>query len=867
MLTLSKVTNAGAASAYYSSADDYYAEGGAAPSAWFGRGSKFLGLEGPVDGDVFAQLLDGRVSTETQMHRGGSGDRIGAFDLTFSAPKSVSMQALIGDDKRLVHAHERAVTQALEHVESQIASYRERDNDKMKTYESGNVVAATFQHAVSRELDPQLHTHAVTMNMTRRPDGAWRALDAKPLLEQQKLVGAIYRGALAREIEALGYGIRVTHHDGRFELNHIPQAAIEAFSTRRRSIDAALAARGLDRKSASAGERQVATLQTRKRKATEMSRAMLVNQWTERAAKFDVQWYPQLESGKPAIDRQAAVSQAVAFAIEHLTERTSAPMTVKLEAVALGRVLGAGTLGDIRAELRRLAETKSVMFSEDKRRFTTTEAQAIERDTLRIEEHGRNVLGRGILAKGFRLSDEQRQALTSGQALAVKMVLTTSNRVVGIQGHAGTGKTTMLRTVAKNLPKDYRIVGTAPSAAAARELTKAGVEATTIASFLLRGSRRLDKQTLVVVDEASMVSARSLHALLSAVEQAGARVVLVGDTRQLAAVEAGAPFRQLQENNMDVATMAEVLRQTDARLREAVEAAAAGNATVAIDLLKHATQQIVDDGSRHKEIARAYVRERTAGRDTLAVAGTNQARRGINGLIREALDLAGKGVAVAVLERQDLTQAQLRSSLSYQPGVIVEFLRAYPSIGASVGDTAEVVSSEPGNVQLLMKDGTIQAWRPTAMPYVAAHCVGARELAVGDLVRFTANLHALDVVNGERAEVRSIDVDGKSVSVSTSDGRGVVLDTSRYLHLDHGYCTTVHAAQGQTCDSVLIDADAFSVTANESLFYVAISRARSLAAIYTDDSKALPEAMSREHVQTTALEIEPKAPRQAELAL
>lgn len=138
---------------------------------------------------------------------------------------------------------------------------------------------------------------------------------------------------------------------------------------------------------------------------------------------------------------------------------------------------------------------------------------------------------------------------------------------------------------------------------------------------------------------------------------------------------------------------------------------------------------------------------------------------------------------------------------------------------------------------------------------------------MGDEVRFTANQHGLGVVNGERARVETIDPEARRMTVCTSEGELVSLDLDRPLHLDHGYCVTVHSSQGQTCDTVLIDADVSSVTASESLFYVAISRARSLAAIYTDDASLLPEAMSRSEPRANALDLAKPEPRQAALAL
>ena len=867
MLTLSKVTSGAAAATYYSGADDYYSEGGQAPSEWWGHGSAALGLDGSVESTAFARLLDGELPRGGVMHRGGDGPRTAAFDLTMSAPKSVSMQALIHGDNRLIEAHDRAVSRTLGHLEQQLAAYREQADRKTASRLSGNVAVARFRHEVSRDLDPQLHTHCVVLNMTQRPDGEWRALDAASLYKRQKHLGVLYRSHLARELVGLGFTVRRTHDDGRFELAHIRQDAIEAFSSRRRSIDAALAERGLDRASASAQERQMAGLATRRAKEQGIGRNELQARWKDKAASYGVDWNRQDAAPSEFGDRGAVVADAVGFALAHLTERSSVVATDRVETIALGRGIGVVSSADVTSRLRQLAATGELVLSEDGKMCTTREAVALEGQILDIEFSGRGALPRPIRPANFTLPSDSAQPLTAGQETAAQLILTTRNRVVGVQGRAGTGKTTMLKAVNDNLVDGFHGVGLAPSAAAARELSRAGVEATTIAAFIARNGVGLSAKTLVVVDEAAMVSTRDLHNVLQAAEHAGARVVLVGDTRQLASVEAGSPFRQLQQNKMDLAEMSEVRRQSNEQLRSAVEDAASGEIAAAIEKLVTSTTTIVDDTQRHQRIAKEFVKQSSDGLQTLAVAGTNHARLRINEFVRQELSLAGAGHVVSVLERRNLTRAQLRSSLSYQKDDVVQFLRKYDSLGARAGDMAAVISAEPGLVTLRMQNGAIRQWRPTAMEHVAAYDIGSRELTVGDEVRFTANQHGLGVVNGERARVETIDPEARRMTVCTSEGELVSLDLDRPLHLDHGYCVTVHSSQGQTCDTVLIDADVSSVTASESLFYVAISRARSLAAIYTDDASSLPEAMSRSEPRANALDLAKPEPRQAALAL
>lgn len=866
MLTLAKVTSAAAAATYYEGSDDYYGDGGRAPSEWWGAGAETLGLEGSVDAADFRALLDGQLPDGQNMHRGGEGPRTAGLDLTFSAPKSVSMQALIGGNQELLEAHKAAVTTALRYAQAELATYRSTLDGDTVSMRSGSLVVARFEHDLSRELDPQVHTHSVLLNMTQRPDGQWRALDAHALYEQQKFLGVLYRAELARTVQALGYRIRRTHQDGRFELAHITRQQVEAFSTRSRAIDAALAAKGESRATASAEMREFAGLSTRRAKDPSVQRDELRETWNAKAAALGVNWTPELRPLAALHDAALAAREAVDFAVAHLTERSAIVSRLAVAQEALAHGTGSIGVQDVQVDIHRRVTAGELLASADGRRLTTPAAQEMERELLSVERRGREALSSAIWQRSQgelfgRHSGRPASRpmlgdhLTDGQRRAAELVLSTHHRIVGVQGLAGTGKTTMLRTVAENLGSDYRAVGLAPSAAAARELAAAGFEAMTIAGFIASG-RGLDNRTLVVLDEAGMVSLRDMHSLVSAIEQADARAVLVGDTGQLKAVEAGAPFRQLQAQGMATVRMADILRQQNEKLRGAVVDAAEGRVDASLKQLRATVAEVPHATERYERIARDYTSRLPGERaQTLVVAGTNRARRAINERVRQRLGLAGSGVTANVLEGRDLTRAQVQSSLSYSTGDVVEALRNYDSIGLRRGEFAAVVESEPGRITLRRQDGELVKWRPTAMPHVAVHRREEREVAVGDLLRFTANDYRKGVVNGQVGRVESIDVAARELKVRVDSERVLTLDLEQALKVDHAYCTTVHAAQGQTCDRVLIDAEVSGAMANQSLYYVAISRARYDVALYTDDRELLPKAMSRLDTKDAALDL------------
>lgn len=864
MLSLGKVKSSNAAASYYAGADDYYLQD-RSPSTWSGNGAALLGLSGPVDPDKFRDLLDGKMPDGSQIQNAAEGRRAGT-DFTFSAPKSVSLQALIGCDRRLIDAHEAAVSRAMDYVERNLAAYRETHDGRTVRYASDNLTIAQFRHDLSRDADPHLHTHAVVINVTQRPDGAWRALEQTDFYRQKMLVGALYRSELALEVQKLGYEIRTTHVDGRFELAHFNQTQIDAFSTRSQAIKSALEGKGLVRDDVSSRYKEVLTLTTRDAKQ-DLDRAALRETWTRKSAELGVDYSPNLKIREyDSTARSAAGATAVTYAVQHTTERQAIVTEPQILRAALEQGTGQTDLAAIKAEIGR--QTQSGRLIESRGRFTTETAQQLEAEMLGVELRGRGAVAPVISREqAGKFLDASR--LNDGQRAAGELILSTNTRVVAVQGMAGTGKTTMLAETSQTAKSNgYQVLGLAPSAAAARELAKAGIEAKTLASFAQQESSTLNDKSIVVLDEAGMVSANDMHMVLHRVEAAGARIVLLGDEQQLKAVEAGRPFAQLQEAGVARVEMSQIVRQSDGTLRHAVELAARGEVGRSIDTLSKHVIEIDAQRDRYAAIAKDYAFLPPVEREqTLIVAGTNYARAAINENVRVELGLAGRGIGVTTLERKDLTNAQARMSASYQPGDMVQALKSYPGLGLARGDLARVVDAVPGQVTLERPDGVQVSWQLAVQTNLTAFREQAKELAVGDAVRFTVNDYGRGVVNGDRAVVRAIDAERGLVTLAKGDGKELTLETSKPLHLDYGYASTVHAAQGQTVDRVLVEADTRSLTANESSYYVAISRAREGVTIYTDDKAMLPEAMGRESVKDAALDLQPASAKTASVEM
>ena len=884
----------------YYERDSYYARDDPAhrnASAWIGRGAEALGLEGPVDADIFKDVLAGKVPDGSGRQLGRK-DRDGAIahrpgrDLTFSAPKSVSLAALVGGDRRIVAAHDEAVRRTLAWIEGNVVETRMKDPEtgRMVRADGQKMVAATFRHDTSRNLDPQLHTHAVIANMVRGEDGKWRTMANEKLYASKMLIGAMYRSELAREMTRLGYRVEKTHADGRFEVAGVPRATIEAFSTRRAEIEAAMEARGLGKPAADPRLAERAALTTRSHKR-DVDKDALRQSWKKQAAElgFDARGLAseavereagnggtarsdQVRGVEPEMEGEA--DRAAAWAVAHLAEREAVFARTDLLAAALAWRPGAVTISEAEDAVARLEKTGTLHAANASvlgDSLTTDKAIADEKETISLMERGRGA-SRPVMRSWVVGPMLHNGRLTEGQREAVKLILSSKDRTVGVQGYAGTGKTTMLdRARALAEKSGYRMIGLAPSASAVKTLSaEAGIESETLQRFLARNAgvaegrltargeremRAAFRRTVLVVDEGSFASTVQARDLLRIADTLRIpRVVLVGDEKQLDAVDAGKPFAQLQRAGMKTAVMDEILRQRDAELKAAVRASLAGDVRGAFEKLGGRVAEVKPDnlaGAAAARWLRLSLRERE---NTGLMAPSHELRQAINGHIRDRLArdgaIHGPALNVERLVSCGYTDAERSLAANYAPGDVVAFHRAYKSLGVEKGEERRVVRVDHARGTVMLEDGSGAAvsWRPRRVGgrrgAVEVYRVEEIELRAGDRIRWTRNDARLGLVNGRTAEVASVGKD--SVAFRLEDGRMPALDRSdpQLRHIDHAWASTVHAFQGRTVDNVIavMEANHPHLTTQKS-FYVEISRARHRAELVTDDAKALRERL------------------------
>ena len=895
---------------YYAKDDPEHLEA----SAWEGKGAEVLGLSGPVDPGVFRDVLEGTVPD-------GSGRRLGrpekdgsishrpGRDLTFSAPKSVSLVAMLGDDANVVAAHDAAVKRTLAWLEATTIQTRMKDPETGRLAHIGGqkMVAATFRHDTSRNLDPQLHSHAVVANMVQGEDGKWRTMSNETLYRRQKLIGMVYRSELARGLHELGYRVEKTHADGRFEIAGVSRAVIDAFSTRRAEIEAAMNARGLGDPGSNPRLAERAALMTRAHKR-DVDKEALHENWREQAAALGFSADTVTEAARERRSKEARhrehvgelsaehsaggsreaektggreelregepARQAVSWAMTHLSEREAVFARSDMLAAALAwkpgavSVEGAGKAIDALQREGRLHAAPRFLGGDG---MTTDTALADERETIGLMRNGRD---KGEVLMRHRKVQQHlhKGPLTDGQKEAVTTILSSKDRVVGVQGYAGTGKTTMLnRARALSEKNGYRMLGLAPSASAVKTLsTEAGIESETLQGFLARNAgvaenrlsrtgardmRNAFSKTVLVVDEGSLASTVQARDLLRIAKTLHIpRVVLVGDEKQLDAVDAGKPFAQLQRAGMQTAVMDEILRQRDPALKEAVEASLAGDVRGAFEKLGSNVAEVKADNIAGAVAAR-WLRLSPEQRESTGVmAPSHELRGAINGHIRERLAregaIHGPAFQGSRLVSHGYTRAEKVLAANYAPCDVVAFHRPYKRLGVEKGDERWVVGIDhrSSTVMLEGKDGGTVAWKPGQVAGrnggTEVYRVEGMELRAGDLVRWTRNDRGLGLVNSRTAEVVSASED--RVSFRLEDGRSLALGRNdpQLRHLDHAWASTVHAFQGRTVDNVIaaMEANHPHLTTQKSL-YVEISRARDRAELVTDDAGRLRERL------------------------
>jgi conjugative relaxase-like TrwC/TraI family protein len=891
MLTISKPLSASQAQAYHSkeftSAEQaYYNQQGEVRGEWHGRLANEWGLKGEVSEEQFSRLANGqhpdtgeqlvrvRESFEYQNENGETVrtmEHRAGWDATFSAPKSVSLTALVGGDEQVRQAHRESVGVALDELERFVQA-RMGGNNPAET--TGKWVAAKFEHDSARPVDgyaaPQLHTHVVFSNLTETQDGKTRAIQPQELYRSQQYATAVYQAELGHRLKELGYQIEAGKN-GAPEIKGYTQEYLEASSPRSQQIKAHLEEHGLE----GAGAAQIAAHRTRDAKSP-LSAEEMLERHRELAEVFGNQAQRIVEESRTrggqehhtTQERETRAQEAVTYSRDRHIEREAVVDERELMRDALRRGMGETTFQEVRENLeQRMRSGEFIEVGQERpgaagRDLTTREMLDYERDNLAqmkagqgrhealVSEHNREDLD----GKFAHLSNSQRQV--------VEEILSSRDQVVGLEGTAGAGKTSSLAAVREAAEgQGYQVQGLAPTSRAAQQLEDAGIHSSTLQHHLAQSHTDGGGRHLYVVDESSLASTRQVNDFLQRLQEQD-RVILVGDTRQHQAVEAGRPFQQLQEAGMHTAHLDEIIRQKDPTLKEAVEQLAHGQVQEAIGNLKQQgrVHEIAEREERLDAIAKAYA-ERPE--QTLVVSPDNRSRQEINERIHRELQSSGRveeqenQVAVLV-PRQELTGADRQWAAQYEAGDIVRYSRGSNAVGVEAGEYARVtgIDQKQNLLTVEREDGQRLTYDPNRLHGVSVYREAEREFSAGDRVQFTAPYRDEHIANRQLGTVERIDAEG-NMQIRLDSGRDVHFNIREHPHLDYGYAVTSHSSQGTTADRVLVHVDteqAHENLVNTRLAYVSVSRGRYDAQIYTNDAGKLGEELSREVSKEAALD-------------
>ncbi len=851
---------------------EYFKKGYYEKGKWLGPGAEKLGLKGEInDYQVYENIVnglspDGRQRlNKREVH---IDKRKAAVDCPFEAPKSLSVTALIGGDERLIEAHNQAVEEVLQLMGERYAKTRIVLAGKVQeVIKTGNMVIAKHDHFESRELDPHIHSHCLVMNITQAPNGEWYSHLNDDIFRYQKLLGMMYQHRLAAKVEKIGYETE-WKENGQFDIKGYSEKDLMSLSKRRRQI---LAVAG--GANASWAERERAWKKTRRNKEYVPLDELKVR-WQSEAKDLELKIVkPRELELEPAHELEAAqasqknLQKVFDDAIKHCSEKRVAFKVEDIERFVLSHSRHTIDVNDLQplidssAELIHLKEKDGV-------RYTTQTAVQLELATIRLMQSGQKAVE--SIAHAEVLEHYLTQTtLNQGQRASVMLALTTTDRVVAWQGVAGAGKTHTLKQVKELVEaRGGNVKAFAPNAKTTkvlgRELDAPAHTVDTLLNSKLPAEPEANQYWFV--DEAGLLSAKQCYRLLKRAEQEKARIILVGDTKQLSAVEAGAPFKSLQQAGMRTAYMTESQRQKEPNLKLAVDLLAEGRIEAGFErLVANGCVQQVTKETKIDEIVRYYVSLTPAERSKcLLLAGTHDERKRITDALRLALKSSGslgEDITLTQLKAKDLSEVERQGYISqFKIGNMVMPLRDYKRKGLTKNELYEVVGKTAEHLRLKAADG-----RVLEVNLDFKKAVFEREeiqIAVGDRLMWKKNNQALEQVNGEEVVVKGID--GSRVEIEEQDGKTRTIDLAQPHHLDHAIVRTTYSSQGETADRVIIAADS---TIGKESFYVAASRARLELCFYTQNQRDLLEWALESKMQENPLELIRQQVKQKEIGL
>ena len=781
MLSIAYRGNAGEAEDYYEhlNENEEYYDVQSESGEWQGSGLSGLGIEEgeTVSKEQFSQLLRGRSPDGQDLVKNAGESHRAGWDLTFSAPKSISVVWGLSDKTNadaIMQAHNNAVAKALEYIEEQAGISRSGVNGEIK--QKAGLIVAKYTHETSRNNDMQLHTHSFVMNVSQREDGKYGAIESRKIFQHKMSAGAVYRAELAHQIRELGYQ---TEQDGdSFRITNLDKKLETEFSTRRAEILQALKESGHTGAKAS----EIAALSTRSAKDHSTSKLEIKQNWLDRAEElgYTTEMIDFLRENE-AIKERAINKEEI---LEALTDKTSVfkrrDLTRKISLYLQDKGGGYDRVKQIQEEFEQENEIIHLADTRTGEAILTTRTMLnLERDMLnkaiKLSQKSTHTVSEDLIDKAIdEFHHDKDWTLDEEQINALKHI-TLGQDISLVTGSAGGGKSVSL-TVAANVWKQtgFNVIGSCISGKAASGLSASTnnlIPSQTIASLLIEiknGHKALTNKDILVIDESGMIDSRTMQKLISLVGQADAKLVLVGDpTKQIQSIQAGGAHRALQVK-IGFAEVVEHRRQNE-------------------NWAKNASRDI-RDGNLVKALSEYHQRGFLSFSDdrTEAISKT------VNGYINNAKNSLSETLMLAST-RNEVSQLNAIARTKLQEIGIIE-----------------------------KEEVTIQ----TEM--------GKLHLSLGDRLLFTKNNKILNVKNGNLGILKDIEhfEDQVMMTIELDGGITVQISSDEYNHLQHGYAITTHKSQGATVQHTHVLTGS-SMTDLQST-YVNLTRHKQSAHIYSD---------------------------------
>lgn len=860
---------------------DYYNQDNEVLGQWIGQGAERLGLTGTVEQEDFLRLcrnehpatrlrLTQRLKT-TRQEMGADGafrdvaNRRVLFDFTFSPPKSVSIQAFIADDQRILEAHNRAVRIAVGELE-QFAGTRFHVGLDTSERITANVVCALFRHETSRALDPHLHTHCIVFNATYDAmENRWKALSNYEMLQARKFVENVYYHELVRDLRVFGYDIE-NKPRGDFEIAGVPTELCDRFSKRHQQIDKSireLLHRKPELAKGNLNDLRSQIAQTERARKENLSLAQLQKLWNNQMTNDEKNTVLEvaLKPARPAQYERTA-TDAIQWAEQHLFDRRSVVKEHELWSGALSFARGDNL--SVTAIKGITAQRDYIRNEDEPGRVTTREILDRELEIVRLAREGRKQF------KPFNLNHRPSAELKDDQRRAVEKILRSRDFVSLFSGGAGTGKSHTLREIGNALKgRAYPVIVIAPQRQQALDLEKQFGHAQTVSEFLAK--HEMANGTVVVVDEAGQIGGKQMLELLTFVARHKGRFILSGDTRQHGAVEASDALRAIEKySGLEPARLTQIRRQNPKlgatkserkrikEYRKAVREAQKGNYDASFERLDNlgAIIECRTTADQRDLLVAEYIRLARVRQSTVVVAQTWNEIHQVNERIRQWMQAVGligkKDVIISALERIDLTDAQKRDARFYEADSVVAFTRR--TGGFKKGEHGKVLAVTATHL-LVETENHAGHIAFHDLDRLTVWCPKALAVARDDRLQLKANCaheDGAEFVNGELVTVKKVDPSGR---IHLQDGR---ILPKNYREFIRGYAVTSYASQGKTVEHVLFSDSAVKAATNGQQWLVTISRGKRSVKIFTANKEQLRENISRWGNRQLAIELSEK---------